>query len=549
MQFQKRFLLFAGFLCLILNSKAQQSEVAMTSDSTTQTIFNQSYPSLSDSVINYGKIFLNTPYRYGSRGVSNFDCSGFTSHIYGNFGYLLQRSSSDQGKQFPTVQKTELQTGDLVFFEGRKKNGRIGHVGIVTSANKNGIFDFIHASVQQGVIISNSQEPYYSRRYVKAVRIIGNGTTARNSFYKPEMIHYENTGTCQEKPNRTTIPAVYHKVKPGENLSSIAEKYGTTVVALKQKNHLRKNLINVNQRLKIKNAVSYTKPESVLASSDKSATSIVKISDSINEIRLDAANNSLPAITTHIVKKGETLNLLANRYQVSISEIKSLNNLNNNNISIGQQLKLAKVTEKIAFENTAKNTPNHSESGEIKLTVAHKVIAGENLFTISKKYNIPVDEIKKINQLTDNKITLGQVIEITGSNILQQTTTEEAEQSKNPEKTSKSKVKTKIHKVKAGESLYTIATRNNISVDELKLMNQLTHTNIQPGQVLVVNRFDYNLKENEKISTKIHLVKHGESLYNIAKTYGCSVDEIKSLNGKTHNDLKTGEKLKVYQRK
>ena len=83
-------------------------------------------------IIDYGMKHLNKPYRYAGKGPSSFDCSGFTSFVFKEFGYRLSTSSSGQAKQVPSInRKEDLRVGDLVFFEGRAHNGRVGHVGIV----------------------------------------------------------------------------------------------------------------------------------------------------------------------------------------------------------------------------------------------------------------------------------------------------------------------------------------------------------------------------------------------------------------------------------
>ena len=88
-----------------------------TSDSINATNLYQSKGTLADSIINYGKIFLHSPYRRGGKGNSSaFDCSGFTSYVYRNFGYKLGASSADQAQQFNTVERSNLKKGDLVFF-------------------------------------------------------------------------------------------------------------------------------------------------------------------------------------------------------------------------------------------------------------------------------------------------------------------------------------------------------------------------------------------------------------------------------------------------
>lgn len=128
---------------------------------------------LQRDVIAYGKRFLHTPYRYAGNTPKGFDCSGFTSFVYNNFGYALSRSSRAQGEQFPRVSKKHLRVGDLVFFEGRAHNRRVGHVGIVTKIKRDGEFEFIHASSSRGVIVSSSEERYYASRLLYGGRVFG----------------------------------------------------------------------------------------------------------------------------------------------------------------------------------------------------------------------------------------------------------------------------------------------------------------------------------------------------------------------------------------
>lgn len=126
----------------------------------------------ADSLIQYGSLFLKTPYHYGSCGPNTFDCSGFTSYVYRHFGYELAHSSGGQCEQTTIVKRKDLCVGDLVFFESRRATGRIGHVGIVVDVDTLGDFHFLHASVQSGVVISHSSEPYYKSRYLKAGRVV-----------------------------------------------------------------------------------------------------------------------------------------------------------------------------------------------------------------------------------------------------------------------------------------------------------------------------------------------------------------------------------------
>lgn len=114
---------------------------------------------------------IGKPYVHGAKGPSRFDCSGFSSYVYKQFGYNLSPASRAQYTQGVKVERNDLRKGDLVFFTSRSSGGNVGHVGIVVSAdNKTGKFKFIHASIK-GVKVSDF-EGYYVPRYIGARRII-----------------------------------------------------------------------------------------------------------------------------------------------------------------------------------------------------------------------------------------------------------------------------------------------------------------------------------------------------------------------------------------
>lgn len=125
-----------------------------------------------DNVLDEAFSHIGARYRSGQAGPNAFDCSGFTSYVFKNMGVELYRSSREQYNQGSPVKKDDLQSGDLVFFTSRGSGRSIGHVGIVVDVNPmTGSFNFIHASIK-GVKVSNSNEAYYSRRYVGARRVM-----------------------------------------------------------------------------------------------------------------------------------------------------------------------------------------------------------------------------------------------------------------------------------------------------------------------------------------------------------------------------------------
>lgn len=139
-----------------------------------QSALHQNQHNIVDELLNFAFKFRGVPYRYGAMSPRGFDCSGFTSYVFKRFGINLDRRSSAQIYDGQRVQRKDLRPGDLVFFNGRAVNSRIGHVGIVTEVDKNnsGGFKFIHAAVSKGITESHSSESYYSRRYMGACRVI-----------------------------------------------------------------------------------------------------------------------------------------------------------------------------------------------------------------------------------------------------------------------------------------------------------------------------------------------------------------------------------------
>lgn len=150
-------------------STIKQEEVTpMDVEETTQKEEKTTTTSKSNtSVVEYAKNYLGCKYvSGGSLPTTGFDCSGFTSYVYKNFGVSLSRSSKGQINDGVAVSKDELQPGDIVVFNN-SGNSAIGHVGIYIGGDS-----FIHAAnPRQGVVITSLSSSYYSKRYVGARRV------------------------------------------------------------------------------------------------------------------------------------------------------------------------------------------------------------------------------------------------------------------------------------------------------------------------------------------------------------------------------------------
>lgn len=172
--------LFIGLPLLVLGSIAygsskanrfssQKSETIVI-DSLILPIDNNRY--LGDKIVSYGMEFLGTPYVVAGNGKNGFDCSGFVYFVYNHFKIKVPRSSSqfeNFGKEIPI---SDVKKGDILLFLSPTRNV-IGHLGIVT--NPKGMeSDFIHSSSgrEMQVVITSLKKPGYTRRFVKAIRVL-----------------------------------------------------------------------------------------------------------------------------------------------------------------------------------------------------------------------------------------------------------------------------------------------------------------------------------------------------------------------------------------
>ena len=200
----------------------------------------------------------------------------------------------------------------------------------------------------------------------------------------------------------------------------------------------------------------------------------------------------------YTVKKGDSLWKIANKYNTTVEKLKSANNLKTNTLSVGQKLVI----------------PSISVSPEVSDT--YIVQKGDSLWSIANKFNMTVSELKNLNNLTNNLLSIGQVLKIKDS-------------SNNGKIT---------YTVQKGDSLWVIANKYGITTEELKSYNNLTSNLLSIGQVL-------KIPQGKTSTENIYTVKKGDSLWTIANRYNTTVEKIKVLNNLTSNLLSIGQQLKI----
>ncbi|MCL1807492.1 MAG: NlpC/P60 family protein [Oscillospiraceae bacterium] len=140
----------------------------ITLDSEKVPLHSEGVAGTRRNVVEFSLNYLGKPYQYGAAGPNSFDCSGFTTFVFKQYGVSLNRSSKDQYKNGSSVSKSDLLPGDLVFFRTTASSS-ITHVGLYIGGG-----DFIHASSGTGkcVKISSLTTGYYYDRYVGARRVL-----------------------------------------------------------------------------------------------------------------------------------------------------------------------------------------------------------------------------------------------------------------------------------------------------------------------------------------------------------------------------------------
>lgn len=204
------------------------------------------------------------------------------------------------------------------------------------------------------------------------------------------------------------IDSNYYTVKSGDSLWSISRKFGITVDELKSANNLSSNLLNVGQNL-------------IIPGKEAQATG-----------------------DEYVVKKGDTLYSIARKYNTSVDNLKSINNITTDSLAIGQIIKLPSTS------STASDT--------------YIVKKGDSLYSIARTYNTSVDKLKEINNLTSNALAIGQVLKLPSSNASENV----------------------VYTVKKGDNLYSIAREYETTVDAIKKLNNITSNTLSIGQKLLL---------------------------------------------------------------
>ena len=302
----------------------------------------------------------------------------------------------------------------------------------------------------------------------------------------------------------------WHKVRRGETLAKIAGKYGVTSSSIKRANGLRKSSVKRGQSLKIVTTQRVKVPieksdeptNDELLAANNAGTELDAEQTDTEEIEVaepapttvkpteqpkakpepkqkeqpktkeqpKKRNHSHDAdiITKHTVRSGESLYKIATDNGITVDELKAANNLTNDAVKAGQTLVIPAKGEAAKHSAATKPEPKTSK---------YTVRKGDNLGKIAAKHGITVDQLKELNNLTDNNIMVGQSIVVPGDG--EQAATK-------PAKAEREKPRTTTHTVRSGETLGAIAEKYGTTVSAIKRASGIKSDRISIGQKLTI---------------------------------------------------------------
>jgi len=352
-------------------------------------------------------------------------------------------------------------------------------------------------------------------------------------------------------------------VKSGDTLGEIAGRLGVSTKDLKDENGLKNANLQIGQKLRTpstKQSQNTSKNTDKNDPHQKTTSSPEKAAPQINnEITVRPKDEPSGEYT---VKSGDTLGHIADRYGVTSKSIKELNALKNDNISVGQSLKVPSGSKSVAIAEPKKV----SETKPLPAT--YTVKKGDIPGKIAEGLGVSTKELIELNNLKSNSIQIGQVLRVPGGEAPNEIAKETKKNEPKKLASKKTDVKTtastqditqNTYIVKKGDTPGEIAGKLGVSTKDLISINNLSSKSLQIGQKLKVPGTESSAKsktitkeakaDSSPQAPNQYIVKKGDSLYVISKRYDISINDIKKSNNLKGNNLKVGQKLTLGSKK
>lgn len=283
---------------------------------------------------------------------------------------------------------------------------------------------------------------------------------------KIEMPHYvtesrlasNDSSSNTSSGSKYTTKTKYHSVKRGESLGLISNKYGVAISDLKRWNNIKGSTINYGSKLKIISTVKTNVPAPrVVPSIIKEVETAVASAETTSE-----SSDKEETTSVYTVQKGDNLSSIAKKFNISVAELKELNDMEDAVVKLDSQLKVVKSDQIAAVKNEI----------EIQKFITYNVVKGDNLGSIAKKYNVSVASIQEWNEMKDNNVQVGKKILILSDSNKKISTSE----------------RVALYLVQKGDSLSKIAQKYpGITVADIKKWNGINGNELKPGMKLKIS--------------------------------------------------------------
>lgn len=373
-------------------------------------------------------------------------------------------------------------------------------LGILSDILKLSITDleFLNPTFRTGFIPATPANPFYIRLPQKSIADFINNEPSLYAYYQLKGYDANQFKTQDNADYDIVTKRITHKVRSGENLSTIARKYDCTSSEIKKWNKLKKSSVYKGQALKI---YVQSKQPAVQAKTPKTVPSTQEVAIHSNSLT-DGQSfvvEKKPSIKTvspkyHVVKKGESLGKVSTHYHVTTKNLMTWNNLKNSNLMIGQKIRVNAPGEIIVDESiaVAKEKENAKPVVQQKVVSSnakyHVVKKGEFLSKIATSCGVTTDELVTWNSLETNNLLVGQKLRVNQPDTGNSSKTIAQENpSKGPAK-AETDLKLVYYTVKSGDTLWSIAQHyDGITIDQLKEWNKLSgKAGLKVGQKIKV---------------------------------------------------------------
>lgn len=363
-----------------------------------------------------------------------------------------------------------------------------------------------------------------------------NGSSTNNSGNNTN-----SSGNAGTSNGGQTTGAKY-TVQSGDSVWKISNDHGITMAQLIEWNNIKNNFVYPGQQLIVSNGGS---------SNTGANTGNTSGSNSSNSSSSNTASG-----TKYTVKAGDSVWSVSNKYGITMAQLIQWNNIQNNFIYPGQQLTVSNSgSTNSASSNTGSsaNTNNSSSAntGSSSSQGTYTVKAGESVWSVANKNGITMNQLIEWNNIKNNFIYPGQQLIVKGGNSVNTNTgsTTSAAKPNTPNTsatTSTSSSGNTMYTVKAGESVWSVANKHHITMDQLIEWNNIKNNFIYPGQQVIVKKgSSQTTNQQSPAGSKTYTVKSGESVWGVADSHGITMAQLIEWNNIKNNFIYPGQTLIV----